>query len=73
MKPKETPTIHSESLGSLVMTRDAVQAQSLWCVGLVAARHVGSLFPNQESNMCPLDCKEDSFFFNLNLFILIGG
>ena len=28
-------------------------------MGLVAPRHMGSLFPNQRSNPCSLHCKEE--------------
>ena len=35
-------------------------AQQLWHVGLVALWHVGSQFPNQGSNPCPLHWKVDS-------------
>ena len=31
----------------------SAQAWQLWCVGLVAPRHVGSLFPDQELNQVP--------------------
>ena len=31
----------------------SAQAWQLWCVGLVAPRHVGSLFPDQELNRVP--------------------
>ena len=30
---------------------------SLWCTGLVTQWHVGSLFPDQALNLCPLHCK----------------
>ena len=33
---------------------------SLWYVVLVAQQHVGSWFPDQGWNPCPLHCKVDS-------------
>ena len=39
----------------------SVQALKSWCVGsVVAPSHMGSLFPNQGSNPCPLHCKVSS-------------
>ena len=37
------------------------QAQQLWCLGLIAPRHVGSQFPDQGLNLHPLHWKVDSF------------
>ena len=36
------------------------RAQQLWHMGLVALRHVGSQFPDQGSNLCPLRWQADS-------------
>ena len=39
----------------------SVRALKLWCVGsVVAPSHMGSLFPNQGLNPCPLHCKVSS-------------
>ena len=50
-------------VGSVVVVRGLQlrrTSQQLWHVGLVAPQHVGSQFPDQGSNPCPLHCKEDS-------------
>lgn len=35
-------------------------AEQLWCVGCVVPQQVGSQFPDQGSDLCPLHCKVDS-------------
>ena len=56
------------SSGALERSGSAVVVQRLSCL------EACGIFPDQGSNPGPLQCTEDSFFFfNLNLFILIGG
>ena len=38
----------------------STRAQQLWLRGLGVLWHVGSMFPNQGSNPCPLHWKVDS-------------
>ena len=71
-------------------TGSAAAAHGLWSVGsvvvlkgLVAPLHMGSEFPDQESNLSPLHCRVDSlplnhqgspdFFFKGNLFYLVDA
>ena len=48
----------------------------MWLMDLVAPRHTGSSFPNQELNLHSLHWKADSFFFFFNfifkLYIIVS-
>ena len=51
--------LHGGEQGLLLLQNrgSKTRAQELWCPGLVATCHVGSYFPNQGSNLCPLQWK----------------